>query len=76
MIMTREQLNTDYKNACREEMKKDLIEEFEKVMNNDTISTKKKDWVLNGYGYVEVCTGSLICEEKRRLCNDDNKYYY
>ena len=44
--MTREQLNTDYKNACREEMKKDLIEEFEKVMNSDTISNKKKDWVF------------------------------
>ena len=41
-----EQLNIDYKNACREEMKKDLIEEFEKVMNSDTISTKKKDWVF------------------------------
>jgi len=41
-----EQLNIDYKNACREEMKKDLIEEFEKVMNSDTISNKKKDWVF------------------------------
>ena len=44
--MTREQLNTDYKNACRKEMKKDLIKEFEKVMNSDTISNKKKDWVF------------------------------
>ena len=44
--MTREQLNIDYKNACREEMKKNLIEEFENVMNSDTISTKKKDWVF------------------------------
>ena len=41
-----EQLNIDYKNACRKEMKKDLIEEFEKVMNSDTISNKKKDWVF------------------------------
>jgi len=44
--MTKEQLNIDYKNACREEMKKDLIKEFEKVMNSDTISTKKKGWVF------------------------------
>jgi len=44
--VTREQLNTDYKNACRKEMKKDLIKEFEKVMNSDTISNKKKDWVF------------------------------
>jgi len=27
-------------------MKKDLIEEFENVMNSDTISNKKKDWVF------------------------------
>ena len=44
--MTRDQLNTEYKKACREEMKKDLIEEFENVMNSDTISNKKKDWVF------------------------------
>jgi len=44
--MTRELLNLKYKNACREEMKKNLIEEFEKVMNSDTISNKKKDWVF------------------------------
>jgi len=44
--MTKDQLATDYKNACREEMKKDLIEEFENVMNSDTISNKKKDWVF------------------------------
>ena len=44
--MTKDQFAKDYKNACREEMKKDLVEEFEKVMNSDTISNKKKDWVF------------------------------
>ena len=44
--MTKDQFDKNYKNACREEMKKDLIEEFEKVMNSDTISNKKKDWVF------------------------------
>jgi len=44
--MTKDQFAKDYKNACREEMKKDLIEEFENVMNSDTISNKKKDWVF------------------------------
>jgi len=46
MIMIRNQLAEDYKNACRKEMKKDLIEEYEKIMNSDTISDKKKDWVF------------------------------
>ena len=44
--MTKDQFAKDYKNACREEIKKDLIEEFEKVMNSDTITNKKKDWVF------------------------------
>jgi len=44
--MIRNQLAEDYKNACRKEMKKDLIEEYEKIMNSDTISDKKKDWVF------------------------------
>ena len=44
--MTRDQLAKDYKKACRKEMENDLIEEFEKVMNSDTISNKKKDWIF------------------------------
>jgi len=39
-------VNDEYRKACIEEMKKDLVDEFLKLMDNENVSGKKRDQIF------------------------------
>lgn len=44
------EMSQEYKKACEESMKKELLEEYEKVMNDEYISKAQKEMNKNEIG--------------------------
>ncbi|MEK3917267.1 hypothetical protein [Paenibacillus sp. FSL H7-0331] len=45
--MTNEEMNQEYKEACKKQLRDDLLREIEEVLYSDKVSERNKDWTFS-----------------------------
>jgi hypothetical protein len=46
-MLNKEKMNEAYREACKKDMRKEMLAEYDRVMNNEDIPANEKDFAFN-----------------------------